>query len=379
MKKVRVDELKPNMILAETILGRGGSILLSTGIKLNDNLIDKIKETGKKTIYIEDEKSEVKIDGVADLDGEKIHFDSKVDIDEHLNTELMQKVEAEFEQVANTVKDGILNLNLSEEEIIKNTGDVTEFIKENFNSNYAYIFRSIMTMRDVDEYLYRHSVNVAVLSFLLAKWLGYNDEKLNKILYAGLLHDIGKLKVDQKVLNKPGKLTEEEFEIVKKHALYTYKVLINFKSIDKEILFGATFHHEKLDGSGYPFGLTEEKIPEFAKIIAIADIFDAMTSNRVYHKKKSPFLVLEMFSTNSFGKLDTRIVYTFLQRFVEYYIGSEVILNNGKKAKIVRINFTELTKPLLLSEDGNFIDMSRQRDIKIEDFYIKELENFNKK
>jgi putative nucleotidyltransferase with HDIG domain len=215
MKKVRVDELKPNMILAETILGRGGSILLSTGIKLNDNLIDKIKETGKKTIYIEDEKSEVKIDGVADLDGEKIHFDSKVDIDEHLNTELMQKVEAEFEQVANTVKDGILNLNLSEEEIIKNTGDVTEFIKENFNSNYAYIFRSIMTMRDVDEYLYRHSVNVAVLSFLLAKWLGYNDEKLNKILYAGLLHDIGKLKVDQKVLNKPGKLTEEEFEIVK--------------------------------------------------------------------------------------------------------------------------------------------------------------------
>jgi HD-GYP domain-containing protein (c-di-GMP phosphodiesterase class II) len=104
-----------------------------------------------------------------------------------------------------------------------------------------------------------------------------------------------------------------------------------------------------------------------------------MTSNRVYHKKKSPFLVLEMFSTNSFGKLDTRIVYTFLQRFVEYYIGSEVILNNGKKAKIVRINFTELTKPLLLSEDGNFIDMSRQRDIKIEDFYIKELENFNKK
>ena len=128
--------------------------------------------------------------------------------------------------------------------------------------------------------------------------------------------------------------------------------------------------HEKEDGKGYPMGLVSEDIPLFSKIIAIADIFDAMTSNRVYRKKELPFIVLEMFLNSSFGKLDTKLVMLFVTKFSEYYLGTKVILNTGETAMILKFNEYELTKPLIRTDSGIFIDTSINREVKMVDFQL---------
>ena len=140
---------------------------------------------------------------------------------------------------------------------------------------------------------------------------------------------------------------------------------------DNAILKAVTFHHEKEDGSGYPLKISGDKITIHAKILAIADIFDAMTSNRVYKARVSPFKVLEMFKNKNFGKLDYKIIMVFIKRFTENYVGSEVILSNNQRAKIVSLNAYEITKPLLVTSEGKFIDISREREVQILDFEHK--------
>ena len=170
---------------------------------------------------------------------------------------------------------------------------------------------------------------------------------------------------------KPGKLTDEEFTEMKKHPEYSYQMLMEMGYKDNAILKAVTFHHEKEDGSGYPLKISGDKITIHAKILAIADIFDAMTSNRVYKARVSPFKVLEMFQNQNFGKLDYKIIMVFIKRFTENYVGSEVILSNNQRAKIVSLNAYEITKPLLVTSEGKFIDISREREVQILDFEHK--------
>jgi putative nucleotidyltransferase with HDIG domain len=374
MIKVYTSDLEKGMVLQSDAVTADGKVLLSQGMILTDNAIRRISSSDIEYVFIVSESQSIEITGTVTTEsGEEQAIDStNVEIKSLADVEAQELVEDEMNQLSETMKAGILNLNLSEDQIMKNTGDASATIRDSFTKNTKEVLSSILTVRDIDEYLYRHSVNVSVISFMLAKWMGYDDEKLDKLVQAALLHDIGKLKVPQEILHKPGKLTDEEFVIMKKHAAYTYSILKEFKDLDPEILNGAAFHHEKLDGSGYPLGLKADRIPEFAKIIAVADIFDAMTSDRVYHKKKSPFKVLEMFENSSFGKLDIKVTMLFVKRFVEYYIGVNVILSDGKTAKIIRLNINEVTKPLIMTDEGSFIDMSLDRNIEISDFVAGE-------
>ena len=126
-------------------------------------------------------------------------------------------------------------------------------------------------------------------------------------------------------------------------------------------------HHEREDGSGYPLGLKGDAIHDFGKIIAIADVFDAINSNRGYKRKKAPFEALQIVKNESLGKLDYEYVKVFLEHVVNYYLGEEVILNTNEKCKIIQMNTNDLEKPLVL-KDGEFIDLEKQKEL-----YIKEL------
>ena len=260
-----------------------------------------------------------------------------------------------------------LNVNENDENAKKEIEKTIEDIKKNLDVNIE-LLEEITEIKDVDAYLYIHSLNVAILSHLIGRWLKLSEEDLEILVRAGLLHDIGKLKIDPNVLNKPGKLSDAEFEEMKKHSTYSYNMLKKSGYDNEKFLKAVIFHHEKEDGSGYPLGLKDEQIPIHARIIAVADIFDAMTSERVYKKRVSPFKVLEMFQNQNFGKLDLRITMMFVKRFSEYYLGASVILSNGETGKIVSLNHYEINKPLIKTEDGAFLDISKNRTLEIMDF-----------
>ena len=163
-------------------------------------------------------------------------------------------------------------------------------------------------------------------------------------------------------------MLEEKYKIVKQHSKIGYKYVDNIPYLDKSVSYGVLMHHEREDGTGYPLGIKSKNIPIHSKIIAIADIFDAMTSNRVYDKKMNIFKVMEKFQKETFGKLDYKMVTLFIKKFLEFYIGSEVTLNTGDKAKILNFNSFEITKPILMTGEGKIIDTSRVRTVEIVDY-----------
>lgn len=226
------------------------------------------------------------------------------------------------------------------------------------------LIRSMNQIRSSDEYLYTHSMNVAMLSMLIGKWLKYEDKKLQALVQAALLHDIGKIKVPLEILNKPGKLTDAEYEEMKKHSEYGYRMLEEKGNISMDICLAVLMHHEREDGSGYPIGAKSNRIHDFAKIIAVADIYDAMTSERVYKERESPFEVFELMEEKTIGQLSVEVVLTFLNNIASYYIGDLVMLSNGETGEIIHINPRHVSKSIIKAKE-KYLDLSVEKDIKI--------------
>ncbi|MHB1392880.1 MAG: HD-GYP domain-containing protein [Clostridia bacterium] len=177
-----------------------------------------------------------------------------------------------------------------------------------------------------------HSLNVSLMSIIIAKWMNLSEAEIDEIASAGLLHDIGKMKISEKLLLKPGKLSDLEFEELKKHPVF-----------------------------GYPVGAFDEEIPLFPKIVAIADIYDAMTSNTAYRNRMCPFEVIKNFEMQTFGKLDTRILTVFIKNIANTYMWNFVELNSGEICEIVFINPNRVWQPIVRFGD-EFIDLSHDSD-----------------
>lgn len=232
------------------------------------------------------------------------------------------------------------------------------------------IMKYMLDLQSTDEYTFVHSVNVAFYSMLIGRWMKMSEEQMKELIQAGILHDIGKMKVDNKILNKPAKLTYEEFEEMKKHPLYGYDIVKEAQEISEDTKKAILLHHERTDGSGYPYNLPENRISLYAKVIAIADTYDAMTSNRVYKRKVTPFRAFNMFLTEGLSLYDVEVLNVFLSNISLYYIGSNVLLSNGEKGKIVYIPPYDILSPIVKVED-NYLDFSRKsNDIRIEEVTI---------
>lgn len=214
--------------------------------------------------------------------------------------------------------------------------------------------------------MHSHPVDVALLSLVIGRWLNLEKKMLEKLVRAGLLHDIGKAKVKDSILNKTEILTKEEMEKLKSHPLTAYKILENIKDIETEVLQGVLFHHERMDGSGYPLGLKEEKINLFSRIIAIADVFDAITANKAYRPKSSPLKALDEIQADS-KRLDTEISNVFIKNIIEFYIGKAIRLSNEQVANIVKINPVEIARPVVTYENA-YLDLSVEKNIEVVDF-----------
>ena len=223
----------------------------------------------------------------------------------------------------------------------------------------------IQDLRVTDEYTYQHSVDVGVLAAQLAKNLGWDAKKVNMTAQSGILHDIGKKRVPLEILNKPGRLTDEEFAIMKLHPVYAYKELMGIREMPNAIKLGAFEHHEKLNGKGYPRGLSGNEISDIAQVLAIADVYDALTSKRAYKDGMSSARAVGIMSEMMDG-FNQKYFVAFLNCITLYPLGSHVICTDGFSYKVEKHNQGHPTKPVILNEfTGRRINLLETREIEI--------------
>jgi HD-GYP domain-containing protein (c-di-GMP phosphodiesterase class II) len=209
------------------------------------------------------------------------------------------------------------------------------------------------------------SLNVTTLSLIIGKRLGYKEDRLERLGLGAFLHDIGKVKVPNSILNKPGELTDSEFEEVKKHTIYGYEILKPQDSVPETSARIAYQHHERCDGSGYPKGITRRFIDEGSRIVAIADVFDSMINDRVYRPGIKVNEVIEyLYSTVTQNKLDREIVKMFLEIITPYPIGTKVKLSIGCEAVVVKINKDAKLRPVVKILNINSLNEAIEVDLK---------------
>ena len=345
-KKIFIFNLKKDMVTSEDLVINGRK-QLNKDYVITENILNALKNnypSYKISIYSDD--------GEAFIEYENSKFESlekKLSSTETLIKNLFARLK---EKNAVNIAD-----------IRPITTNVLEY-SEDYSTN---IVKLLNRSCNSDEYLYEHSLNVALLSVLIGTWLKVPKNSLSNLATAGILHDIGKMSIPDKIINKKGHLTTDEFKICKTHALLSYESTKRIPLLSPSVLQAVLFHHERLDGSGYPTHLKKDTIPLFARIIAVADVFDAITSNRCYTNKENPLYALKSIYEESFSKLDPRICTTLIHNISKFYEGQKILLNNDKTAYILKLNMNNYTKPIICL-DNDVVDLSSQNELSIVDF-----------
>ena len=404
MKHVRVAILVPGMITAQDVISSANQLILPRGLVLTDKAIARLESYEIKTIRIEDpvdmEVEEVPEEGetveeAKPIDQSLINDNSADNILDALNGLLDQaspaepepeiqvseqeepshfeKIQAseEFKEFKEDFEENVSQLKSQINDIVeKNTPiDVTNMLSPTMDllstqkSSFG-VFDMLHNMRQYDDLTYAHSMNVALICNVFAHWLNLSPEEVELATACGMFHDIGKLKIDDAIIKKPGKLTDEEYRIIKSHPVEGYKIL-QHQQINEHIKNAALMHHEKCDGTGYPLMVKTDKIDPYARIVAIADVYDAMTSARCYRGALCPFTVIEMFEREGLQKYDVVYIMTFLENVINTYIDNKVQLSDGRIATVKWIDKKLLSRPMVMLEDGSFIELSKFKDLKI--------------
>ncbi len=355
MRRVSTAELVPGMITAEDVYTYNNQLILPKGLVLTDKTITKLEFYSIINVRVED-----KVDKqVADSATTDESYSEKI----KKSPEFLE-FKAKFESELPKFK--ILLDGAASEKRPVNLDSLFDFVAELLKSDNGYlnVFDMLHNMRQYDDLTYVHSINVALICNVFSRWLHMSEEETRLATLCGMLHDIGKISIPENIIKKPSKLSESEFTVVKKHTLEGYNSLKKYP-IPECIKTAALMHHERCDGSGYPFGLKSNKIEAYAKMVAIADVYDAMTSARVYRGPMCPFKVVEIFESEGLQKYDTRFIMTFLENIVNTYMLHRVRLNDGRTGDVVFINRAALSKPTIKS-GNDFIDLYASPDLYIE-------------
>ena len=353
MRRVKTKELIPGMKLAEDVYGIDHSqMILPKGMELTDRTITRLAFYSVLDVLVEGEEPEP-----------RRHPDQPY-VERLRKSPEFQEFKAHFEDTAGNFKDIINDVvrhekKLNVEEMM---GPVYGLIES--GSNPSSIFDMLHSLRSYDDATYTHSVNVALIANVLGKWLGMNEDELAILTQAGLFHDIGKLMVPEELITKPGKLTDDEYTIVKQHTMRGYEIL---KSSDVSIHVknAALMHHERCDGTGYPLRLRAPQIDYYAKCISIADVYDALTSARVYRGPLCPFIAIQLIENEGLQRYDPGAIMTFLSNIVNTHLMNNVRLSDGSEGTVVFINRDILSRPTVqVGED--FIDLSKHTELSIE-------------
>lgn len=353
MKLVSIQNLIPGMRVGVDIYNMYNQLVVPKDTILTQEIIDRLKDFSIRFVKVSANEVDGKVSSTPSY-GERLKF-----------SRTFQEFKQEFFSNVYVIRDDFNDV------VTKNTPIEADKLLAKTASIFSKaegtnIFDMLHSMREYDDSTYVHSLNVSLICCVLAKWLNFSKEDSDILVLAGMLHDLGKLTIPDSIIKKPGKLTEEEYAIIKTHSKKGYEILKN-QNLPQEVKYAALMHHERCDGSGYPYGLSYHKIDRFARLISIADVYDAMTSARVYRGPLSPFSVVDVFEKEGLQKYDPEYILVFLEHIVNTYLNNRVLLSDGRKGEVVLINKLALSRPLIQLDDG-FIDLSepQHKDITIE-------------
>ncbi len=326
--------LEEGMKIDQSIIDKTGRVLIARGTLLDSYLIDGLRRLGINGVYVregEDAEPTTTADDVVSVQAQKTI--DRLEVADRTRVKLS-------ESVKNRVKEGMAYLysNTDSADLADATKSIAADLLKAIEDNDALAI-DIGMLKVSDEYTFKHSVDVATMAMVVGKKMGLTQEEVYDIGVAGLLHDIGKSKIPNEVLNKPGRLTDEEFAIMKQHPLLGYNILKNNEALKDTIKYAVLQHHEKINGKGYPMGAEAETITAFAKILAVVDIYDALVTERPYKEAFSQRDAVEMLMAMTY-ELDMAALKGFLGSVILYPVGCIVELSNGEKAKVVE-NFTD--------------------------------------
>lgn len=315
MKYIKTNKLKVGMMIATSIYNNRASMLLPANSVLTETNIKSLKRLGYKGVYIYENDNPETFKGILS-DATRLLAIKNL---KHLNVD-------ECLYVANAITNEILS-----------------------NPDVIY---DMVSISSYDNLTYVHSINVATLSTMIGVNLGLTNDMLYKVAQAAILHDIGKTAVNPDIIKKDGRLTAEEFAEVKRHPEYGYYMLCKNDMISSVVRNAVYSHHENEDGTGYPRGLKGDKIHIAAKIIHVADVYDALTSKRSY-KDEMPADEALAYMTNNIGTLfDKNVVTAMLHCVAPYPVGVEVVLSTGDVATVVKVDKNNITKPVVCLDES---------------------------
>jgi HD-GYP domain-containing protein (c-di-GMP phosphodiesterase class II) len=372
--EIKISELLKGHFVVDIAKQQGTFNLTSPGHIKNTSVIDNLRSKGVESLLIDDSKT--------------LTFDTADNIiaNEKVNTTLVAnntspvfleitKAKKLFNESKNIQRqifaDAQQGRELNLTPVIEITNQTIDTVFKN-----ADALACVINIRKKDEYLLEHSVSVSVLMTIFSRFLKIDKAIIQQLSVGAFLHDVGKINIPDKILNKPGKLTDDEFTVMKSHVNHSIKIIESTPGISELSLEVAALHHEKLDGKGYPFNIPKEKITKYGRMIAICDIFDALTANRCYkdgYSHLKSFSILRSLAQKN--HLDSRLVDLFIKCMGVYPVGSLVELSSNKLAIVESRNDGDPTNPKVRSFynalDGRYV-MAEDIDLSSdEDFIVK--------
>jgi putative nucleotidyltransferase with HDIG domain len=321
MRLVKLEDITPEMELARTIYTEHDIPLLQKGCKHINRFTDKLRNKGIDAVYIKDEISK----------------------DIKLKEPVTEKTRSKSRQ---QIRQAVENLKQNNRiDISKVDTQITNIIEELITNKD--LLAGMVKINNKDNYTFNHSVNVAILALKLGIALNYSQPKLKELGLGAMLHDIGKLEIDSQLLTKTGNLTKKEYETIQQHPSEGAKLVQNNYNLPATALHIIKYHHERINGSGYPEGKTSHSIHNFALITGIADVFDALTSNRPYRDRWSNKKALELIASKAGSEFDRNLVERFRQNIAFYPTGIKVNLSNGQTAIVKGQNNNFPQRPII--------------------------------
>lgn len=317
MRKVPVYALRPGMKLGRSIFTSDGIMLLRSGMLLTKKSINRLKLMEIPCVYIDD------------------GFDNDVEVSDVVTDEVRSTAIKRVRSIFNNAKVSKKGCSISYVLNESNIRDIVENILENILSRNDVVV-SLTDIRSFDDYTYGHSVNVCVLSLITGNALGLSQKSLTQLGIGAILHDIGKVLTPKEILNKPGNLTEEEFEIIKRHTEEGYNLVRAKKNISNLAASVIYEHHERVNGTGYPRGIRAEEIHLYSKIVGLVDVYDALTADRIYRKGYMPHQAYEMLAGTGNSQFDFEVLSAFLKNIAMYPVGVFVELNSGQVGTVIK-------------------------------------------
>lgn len=337
---IHTRQLKPGMKIDQSVVDRLGRNLVARGSILDEYVIDSLLKLGVTSVYIQEgtlepEEEKIPISPAAQKNIEKLHTDDRSKVT--LSNSVRERIAHGIQYIYN---------NTESENLANATDSIANDLLAAIDSNNA-IAIDINALKTSDEYTFKHSVDVATIAMIVAKQQKLSRKEIYEIGVAGLLHDIGKTKVPPEILNKPGRLNDSEFAIMKQHSVFGFRMLEGRSEFNQVILYAVLQHHEKINGTGYPVGVSKQQITPFAKILSVADIYDALVTERPYKPAYSQHDAVEMIMSMT-NELDMTAMRSFLESMILYPVDSIVKLSNGEKAKVVKNNSHYILRPTVV-------------------------------